>query len=1036
MKKKSKSLARHHSLLKQSFSWITGFCLLASLTTANPASAASNFESNSSLEQNQQKLIQGKVTDKNGDALPGVNIIIKGTATGTTTNIDGNYQLNAPTNSTLIFTFIGYLSQEVAIANQTSVNVILQEDVQGLEEVVVVGYGTQKKVNLTGSVSSVKNEDLVNKPMADTRQALQGAVTGLSIVDRGGVPGEENLNITIRGIGSIPDPNNASKIEPLVLVDGIEMSLNEINANDIETVSVLKDAASSAIYGARAANGVILITTKRGKASNFTVNYNGYYGWQTPATLPELVGAEDYLNLVNEARTNAGLDPKYSEEYIQKTVSGEDPINYPYTNLFKELIHTAPMQNHSIRVSGGNETARVSLSLNYLDQDGLLKNMNNKKYGFRLNTDLQLKKNLKIRGDISFSRKDVEKPHRWKDAMGDAVGSSPVIVPKYPNGLYGLNKDNKSALAKIEVGGMNNTEYQTVNLKVGADWEIVRGLKAIGDLSYKSTDDRYKKYSAAFDFLDPINPDPENPVNSWSKSKLTDKRWNSREMVAKAMLSYDKTFSEIHNLKVLAGSEQIENKAYLLEGSRQDLYSNDFTELNTGDIKEMKNRGYMEDWALRSFFGRLNYNYNQKYLLEANFRYDGSSRFAEGYKWGFFPSFSLGWRVSEESFLQSIETINNLKFRGSWGQLGNQNIGYYRFTSTIYADYPYSFNDNKVNGYSQWYYANTNVTWETTEMLDLGFDLSLFDSKIEIIADYFIKDTKDVLLTLPISHLVGLDPSESNAGKVRNQGWELSVTHRNTIGDFNYSLGFNISDVKNELVDFAENEPSISDGKILKEGEAIWAFYGFKSDGLFQSQQEIDNHPTQQNHDQLKPGDIKFVDLNNDGVVDDDDRTVIGSNIPRYTFGINLSCAYKGFDLSAFLQGVMKVDNYFYGSPNEGPNYEIFTTKRVLDRWTPENPNASFPRLEANSNKNNDYTNDFWIRDASYLRLKNLQVGYTFPNEMMEKLNISKLRVYVGATNLFTITDVESGLDPETYSGRPKYYPPVSTYTLGVNLNF
>lgn len=422
--------------------------------------------------------------------------------------------------------------------------------------------------------------------------------------------------------------------------------------------------------------------------------------------------------------------------------------------------------------------------------------------------------------------------------------------------------------------------------------------------------------------------------------------------------------------------------------------------------------------------------------MEGNIRYDGSSRFAKGNKWGVFPSFSAGWRMSEEDFMTSLDFVDNLKLRGSWGQLGNQNIGYYKFTSTVYADFPYNFNDSEVNGYAQWYYANTDITWETTEMIDFGFDLTLFNNKLEVVADWYQKDTKDVLLVLPISYLTGLGASETNAGKVRNTGWELSVTHRNHINDFNYSIGFNISDVKNELVDFAGNEPSISGWTILKEGESVNAFYGYESDGLFQSQEEIDNHASQPNKSQLKPGDIKLVDQNGDGEINDEDRKVIGSSIPRYSVGFNLYMEYKGFDCSAFMQGVMKAENYFYGAPNEGPAYEIFTTKRVLDRWTPENTDASFPRLEAASNKNNYLYSDFWLRDASYLRLKNLQIGYSLPKSVLEKWNIDKMRFYIGGTNLFTITDVESGLDPETYDGRPNYYPPVSTYTMGVQLRF
>ena len=1027
MKEITGSLARQGTLLKKSFSWLVGLCCSVSLLMVTPAYASSAYET-TSVQENQEKLLTGNVVDKSGEVLIGVNIVVKGSTTGTITDFDGNYKINVPDNAVLVFTFIGYLNQEIRVTNQSTINVTLEEDVLGLDEVVVVGYGTQKKANLTGSVSAVKGDEMVKKPMTDARQALQGVSTGLTIVDRGGVPGEEDLKINIRGIGSL-----SAGTYPLILVDGIEMSMSDLNPNDIESVSILKDAASSSIYGAKAANGVILITTKRGKKGGYKVDYNGYYGFQTPATLPELVGAEDYLNLVNESLVNAGMSPKYSSEYIQKTVAGNDPVNYPYVNLFEELFETAPVFNQSVRISGGNEKSRIALSLNHMKQEGMLKNVESERFGFRLNTDFQVKDNFKLRADVSFNRRDNDRPNRLNSAIGAIVGTSPVTVLKHSNGVYGLNKDNTNALACLEVGGMNEENKEALNLKIGADLEVVSGLTLRSDLSYKTINNRYKEYRAAYDFRNPENPD--EIVHKWTPSKLVDGRWNQQEVNFKALLDYNKSFGD-HTFHVLTGIDVTENKAYVIKGERTNIYSDDYVELNTGDAEGQTNKGYQEDWALFSYLGRVNYTYKGKYLLEGNIRYDGSSRFAKGNKWGVFPSFSAGWRMTEEDFMTSLEFVDNLKLRGSWGQLGNQNIGYYKFTSTVYADFPYNFNDSEVNGYSQWYYANTDITWETTEMIDFGFDLTLFNSKLEIVADWYQKDTKDVLLVLPISYLTGLGASETNAGKVRNTGWEVSLTHRNKINDFNYSVGFNISDVKNELLDFAGNEPSISGWTILKEGESVNSFYGYESDGLFQTQDEIDNHATQPNQSQLRPGDIKLVDQNGDGEINDEDRKVIGSSIPRYSVGLNLYMEYKGFDCSAFMQGVMKAENYFYGAPNEGPAYEIFTTKRVLDRWTPDNPDASFPRLEAASNKNNYLYNDFWIRDASYLRLKNLQIGYSLPQSVLDKWKIDKLRLYIGGTNLFTITDVESGLDPETYDGRPNYYPPVSTYTMGVQLRF
>jgi TonB-linked SusC/RagA family outer membrane protein len=974
--------------------------------------------------------VTGKVVDHMGEPLPGVNVYEVGNPqNGVITGIDGSYSIRVTSeNASLFYSFIGFEDQEIAVSNRREINITLVEEITGLNEVVVVGYGTQKKANLTGSVSSVQGEELSKRTVTDTRLALQGAATGVTVIDRGGVPGSEDVSIKIRGNTSLSASSN-----PLVLVDGIEMPIKEVNPDDIESVSVLKDAASSSIYGSRAANGVVLITTKRGQEGVFSVSYEGHMGWQTPATLPELVSAGDYLMLVNEAKVNAGLDPKYSQDYIDKTVSGADPILYPYTNLFEELYNTAPMHNHSLRISGGQEKARMALSLNYLDQDGMMKNINTKRYGLRLNTDFQINDRLNVRADINFNRRDNMQPSRLGDAISGIVGSSPVIVPKYENGLYGLNKDNKSALACLEVGGMKEGEYETLTMKGAFDYTILDVLIWTSDLSYKSLTNRTHRFLAEYKFYDPF--DESRVATQWYPSELVDNRWTEKETNFNSRVNYSKVFDD-HGIHAMAGFEAIEHNAYLLEGARKNIYSNDYAELNTGDPETIDNRGYRVDWALLSYFGRLNYDYKQRYLLEANFRYDGSSRFAKGNKWGFFPSFSAGWRLSEEAFMSNLAILDNLKIRASWGELGNQDIGPYKFTSPIYSGFDYNFNDKEASGYSQLYYANEDVTWETTTILDIGFDLSLWQGKLGVVADWYKKDTHDVLMKLPISTMVGLSPSELNAGNIRNVGWEVAITHKNKIGEFDYSVGFNISDLRNEVVSLADLEPIISGWRILQEGEPIWAMYGYKSDGLFQTEQEILDAPEQPNHSQLKPGDIKLVDTNDDDVIDTDDRVIIGSDIPRYTYSFDLNMRYKNFDLSTLIQGVAKAENYFYGSPNEGPNFEIFTTTRVLDRWTPDNPNASFPRLQDASNKNNYLYNDFWIRDASYLRMKNLQIGYSFSKGLLDKININRLRLYVGGTNLFTITNVESGLDPETYDNRPNYYPPVSTYLLGLQVTF
>jgi TonB-linked SusC/RagA family outer membrane protein len=993
----------------------------------------------------QQKVqVKGTVTDAStGNPLPGANITVKGTIVGVLTDAAGTFNIDAvDANSVLIVSFIGYLTQELPLNGKTEVDVKLSIDVAKLEEVVVIGYGVQKKVNLTGSVAAVKGDELANRAFSDTRQALQGMAPGMTIIDRGGVPGQEKLEMTLRGVGSL-----SAGTAPFVLIDGIEGSMNDINPNDIESISVLKDAASSAIYGSRAANGVILITTKRGKAGKTRITYDGYYGIQTPADLPESVSAEQYLRLVNEALVNAGKPAKYSDQYIQNTISGTDPINYPFVNQFKELFQNTPVQNHSFSLNGGNEKARVALSLNYLDQDGMLTNVNSKRYGVRLNTDIAVNNKLSISGDLNYIRRDTKQPTKLGSALLAMMNSSPVMVLKYPNGLYGLDQESNSALAMLEVGGLTKTQVENINAKIGAKYTFLNDFKAGVDVAYKSGLTRNKAYSADYIFYDPVNTSTIR--TQWTPSSLTDSRDNYDEINLRATLDYDKKIGK-HAIHVLGGTELAQNTDYILSASTKNLYSERYSEITTGDPATVSASGYKQDWALLSYFGRLNYNYSEKYFFEANVRYDGSSKFAEGHKWGFFPSFSAAWRLSNEEFMKSIPTISNLKIRGSWGQLGNQNIGNYRFASSIatYGSgfmgpdyYTYDFNDKLVPGYKQGTYANTDISWETSEMIDLGFDLSLFKGKIDLVADWFQKNTKDVLLKLPISSMVGLDASETNAGQIRNTGWEFTLTHNNRIGDFQYSVSYSLSDVKNELYDFAGHAPSIDGFKIKKEGEPIDAFYGYKCIGFFQSQEEINNSPTQPNQNSLKPGYLKFADLNGDDVINDQDKTVIGSSIPRFSTSLNINLGYKGFDLNAYFQGVMKADNYYYGAVNEGPDLEHFTTTRLLNRWTPtNNTDADFPLLITGDNTNNTLYSDFWVRDASYIRCKNLHIGYTVPASLVQRAKVEKLRFYVGVTNLFTITKVDPGIDPETVTGSAGTssfaYPPVRTWSFGVQLGF
>ncbi len=993
------------------------------------------IEGASAVSTQQQHQITGKVIDKNGEPLPGVNVYEKETTNGVITGIDGNFTINVSSpDAVIVFSFIGFVTQEVNVASRTHLDITLVEEMTGLDEVVVVGYSAQKKVNVTGAVASVTGDELLKRPVVNASQALQGAATGVTIIDRGGEPGKDTPTIIMRGMGTTGDSR------PLVLVDGIEMSMNDVNPNDIESVSFLKDAASGAIYGSRAANGVVLITTKRGKEGRFTVDYNGYVGVQAAASLPESVGPRDYMTLVNESRANAGQDPKYTETDIVRTENGE----LPFTDWFEEMYKPTYITDHSLRLSGGSDVAKASLSLGYTDQPGLLKNIEFQRYNLRFNGDFQIAKKLSLAFTTAYTRKDRSYPHDLGGAKGAIVGSTPAMGIKDENGLYILNKDKTNALAALEVSGTDTHQDEEALFNLRADWDVFTGMKLSGEAALNTNAYRKKSFKAYHEFRDAEG----NILHTWQPSNVQDERWNENQLTLRAFANYSKSLADVHNINVLVGVEQISSDEYYVGARRDELLTNNLPELNIGSAESQFAWGGPSSYGLNSFFGRINYDYKGKYLFEANARYDGSSHFSEGNKWGFFPSFSAGWRLSEEAFLAGADFLDNLKLRGSWGQIGNERIGSFKYTNTFasfWVDdwggtnfFDYIFNDQLTTGYAQKQYANKDITWETAEVLDFGVEASFFNQKIGFEADYYRRDQKDILLKLPIPMFIGLDAAEDNIGTVRNEGVELGINHQNNINGFKYGINVKWSYNNNEWVKLGEYDRTVDGWKIQSKGSPLNAFYLYQADGFFQNQAEIVAYPGDtRSKSVLQPGDIKFKDTDGDGDIDEDDRVIKGSNYPSQLLSITGNASYKGFDLSFMLQGAFDVKNYYYGELQEGPNYEVFTSTRVLGRWQKEgDTNATFPRLEASTNKNQNPNNTFWLRDASYLRLKNIQIGYTLPKTLTSQAGIERLRVYVGGSNVFTITDVDKGVDPESYDGRIGGYPPVSVYSVGVNVQF
>lgn len=972
----------------------------------------------------QQRTITGTVKDEAGLVLPGVGVKSKtGTAT-TVTNGDGKFsiQVSAP-NESLIFTFIGYKLTEVALDGKTMLDVTLSPDNQALNEVVVVGYGTQKKVNLTGAVSVISSKDITMRPVGQSSAALQGMAPGVTVTQSSGRPGADAGTIRIRGIGTLNDAN------PLVLIDNVEGSINSIDPNLIESVSVLKDAASASIYGSRAANGVILVTTKRASANQLGVSYNSYAGFQQLTKLPDLVNAVDHMTLTNLANQNAGQSPTFSQAVIDNTRNGVNPDLYPNTDWQKEVLTGSGfMQNHFVTVNGGGEKVKFLASAGYFDQKGLLEVASFRRITLRNNADIKFSEKLNLTVDMQLLSRVTKEPGRGSNSVFTQMNRiAPVFGGVFSNGTYGegSNGNNPIAYSRPE-GGLAKTSNPGILLNSTLTYKPLQWLRFDFTVAprYDQVDDdtfvtamKTYKGDGTLAFTSPAVASLD-VANSRAL-------YNNLRGTATASKSFDK-----HALKLLLGASREDYTSNTLTASRTTFIFPDYPVLATGSSATQLNNGTKTEWALQSFFGRLNYNYDERYLLEVNGRYDGSSRFATGRKYGFFPSVSAGWRISEESFFEPLKkTVSQLKLRASWGLLGNQNIGTYPAISTIQlGSYTFANTVYTVGALNDG--ANQAITWESTEMKDIGFDLTMFRN-LDLTFDYYDRETRDILLRLDVPLIYGKTAPFQNAGIVRNRGWELGLSYNNKIKDFRYSISANISDVKNKIIDLkGVSQTTIT---VSNQGYAINSLYGYEAIGYFQSDAEVAASATQIGN--VKAGDIKYKDQNGDKVIDNLDKVIIGSTIPRYTYSANINLSYKNFDLGAFFQGVGKANGYLY-EHSVMPFFNGGTVQEMhKDYWTPDNRNASFPRL-AFGETNNQQTSSFWVKDASYLRLKNIQLGYKFSSLWSNKLGVKSLRVYANASNLFTHDHFWNGFDVEAPVGTGNVYPQVKVYNFGLDVNF
>ncbi|WP_276480831.1 SusC/RagA family TonB-linked outer membrane protein [Paraflavitalea pollutisoli] len=1010
-------------------SWLLS--LLCLLLLAVPAAA-------------QSKRITGKITDEQNKPLEGVSVSLKRAGTGAASNAAGEYALEVANGSdVLVFSIVGYVAKEVVIGNSPVINVSLQKDVAGLNEVVVVGYGTQKKANLTGAIAVIGSAQMERRPNTSTSNALQGLAAGVTVTSQTGSPGGDGGQIRIRGINSF----GGSSSNPLVIIDGVAGSLDDVDVNLIESISVLKDAASSAIYGSRAANGVILVTTKRGK-DKLSVNYKGFVGKQTPTAIPKVTDGLTYMKVFNDASMNDNGIKIYSDQDIEnfRKKFEADPKNYDWQDAI--LDGSGLQQNHFISLTANSGIIRVAPSLSFTDQEGIIKNTNFKRYIFRNNLDITPSKKVNIRFDVAVTNRN-RKQIADEGTIWNYLGRMPTNIPirqgdKWSDGWVKINP-----VGYIENGGnrkTNNLEfYGNLNLTYKpVEWLSLTGMFAP---RYLTTNVHTFRKSVMTYYEDGSEAGAANTFTELNESAMR-YFYGTYQFQATAQ----KSFGD-HNFSLMGGASRETYDEKLLSGYRRDFVYDTYEQLTAGaDNATKDNNGTQNQWILISSFGRFNYDFKGKYLFEANLRYDGTSRFTGQNRWAAFPSFSAGWLVSREDFWDNMSSVvNMLKLRGSWGKLGNQNIGssYYPFAEALSLS-SVSMGGNMYQMITQTTLSNPNLRWEETVMKGIGVDANLF-KKLSVTFDYYDKRTDGILMKLNTSQLTGLASPYQNAAVVTNKGWELSARYDDRIGDFQFGIGFNLSDVKNKIVDMKGQ----TSGDLLRqqEGYSINSIYGYLADGLYQSQEEINAGPVQIGT--LKPGDVRYKDLAGavdangksipDGKITDADKVIIGNTIPRYTYGGNLDLGWKGFRLGALVQGVGKVDGYLNAHYVIPAANSSSIKPWQLDYWTPENRDAALPRVSVTST-NNTQNSTLWMRSAAYLRLKNVQLGYEVPQSFLKKVGLQKAFIYVNGQNIFTHTKFYEGYDPEinfdagaadgVSLGGGNFYPQVKVFTFGIDIKF
>ena len=987
----------------------------------------------------QERTVTGKVYDAAGEPIIGASVVIQGTTQGTITDIDGAFQLKVQPSQTLVVSFLGYKDVILPVGNKNDFKITLEEDSKKLDEVVVVGYATQKKVNLTGSVASVSAKDIQDIPVANTATLLQGRLPGLVLTQNGAQAGNDNPEIRIRGIGTFGNNN------PMVLIDGVEGSLSQISeipSADIDNISVLKDAASAAIYGVRAANGVILITTKRGQASSrVKVSYSGSYTLQTPGIVPDYVDSYNWALMRNEVNPDT-----FSPEALQKLKDGSDPDHYANTNWLDAVLRNASMHQHHLSVSGGSENTHFMTSVAYSNQEGIMMKTGVERFSFRSNLDTRYKR-FTFGLNLSGNKNNVTAPAVAPSGEGGIMRfvswfTRPTVPVMYSNGHYGY-VDGSSMSAEMVKNpvelmslGHRSNEYWRFNGKAFAGIELWDGLKFQTSLAYAFDLNATKSYTPK----SPARYDADgNTVKAAGETNKEEDYWyRNATWTNENLLTYNKQFDK-HSINVLLGHSVIGSRFYKTTASIQGFPTENIYELKGGTINPGAT-GESEEYKLQSFFGRVNYSYDDRYLFEFNIRHDGSSRMPKANRYATFPSLSAGWVFSNEGFMKDYRNFSLGKLRLSWGKLGNQEIGNYAYAATLGASGNYFFDQgaNKQAGMVQTSVPNENIKWETTRSVNVAIDLGFFNNRIQTSFEWFDKKTSDILmqLAMPGIFLGSLSAPYQNVGAVRNRGWEWTVNYSDSKGDWAWNVGFNLSHVKNKILEMGELEEKIDGNTINRIGNPIGAYFGYKAIGIYRTEADLQRTNSKgevikQNGVAPKLGDIMYADLDDDGNITPEDRDIIGNPFPKYSYSFNLGASWKNFDLSTFWQGVGGIYRYSWETSTD---IRGNLTNRWVNRYSADNINAPMPAL---GNTMNDSYSSFWLKKSDYLRLKNLEFGYTFRQTELAKVGISSIRVYFAGSNLLTFTPLKNW-DPEKSSGdtRNDVHPNMRTYSFGLNIQF